>query len=195
MVNFQARKLIDNGEEYFLLILRDITKRKFFEQELFKITENLERLVEEKTQELQKQNEILEQLATRDVLTNLLNIRKFREYFISICSILIVASIIGAALNVIPYFFFDFTETKQKSTINVLKIRALFEDYANGVLSDEKLVEAVDIIREAELYCKKTPYDVSNAKYALRQAKSKGKAEYAAAKAELRRQKEGSRSS
>lgn len=83
MVNFQARKLIDNGEEYFLLILRDITKRKFFEQELFKITENLERLVEEKTQELQKQNEILEQLATRDVLTNLLNIRKFREILTS----------------------------------------------------------------------------------------------------------------
>ena len=83
MVNFQARKLIDDGEEYFLLILRDITKRKFFEQELFKITENLERLVEQKTQELQKQNEVLEQLATRDVLTNLLNIRKFREILTS----------------------------------------------------------------------------------------------------------------
>ena len=121
---------------------------------------------------------------------NVYEVLNNREYFISICSILIVASIIGAALNVIPYFFFDFTETKQKSTISVLKIRALFEDYANGVLSDEKLVEAVDIIREAELYWSKTPYDVSNAKYALRQAKSKGKAEYAAAKAELRRQKE-----
>ncbi len=83
MVNFQARKLIDNDKEYFLLILRDITKRKFFEQELFKITENLERLVAEKTQELQKKNEILERLATRDVLTDLLNIRKFREILTS----------------------------------------------------------------------------------------------------------------
>ena len=64
---------------------------------------------------------------------NVYEVLNNREYFISICSILIVASIIGAALNVIPYFFFDFTETKQKSTISVLKIRALFEDYANGV--------------------------------------------------------------
>ena len=113
-----------------------------------------------------------------------------REYFVSICTILIIASIIGAALNVIPYFFFDFTETKQKSTISVLKIRALFEDYANGVLADEKLVEAVEIIKEAEAYCVKIPYDLSGAKEVLRQAKSKSRAEYAATKAELRRQKE-----
>lgn len=122
--------------------------------------------------------------------SNVYEVLNNREYFISICSILIVASIIGAALNVIPYFFFDFTETKQKSVISVLKIRALFEDYANGVLSDEKLVEAVDIIREAEKYGTKTPCDLSGAKAVLRQAKSKGRAEYAAVKAELRRQKE-----
>ncbi len=79
MANFQARKIIYNGLEYLLLILRDITDRKFFEQELFKITENLELLVQEKTIELQKKNEMLEKLATRDTLTNLLNIRKFRE--------------------------------------------------------------------------------------------------------------------
>ena len=113
-----------------------------------------------------------------------------RDYFISICSILIIASVIGAALNVIPYFFFDFTETKQKSTVSVLKIRALFEDYANGVLSDEKLVEAVDIIREAEEFSAKPLNDLSGAGAVLREAKAKGKAEYSAAKAELRRQKD-----
>lgn len=83
MANFQARKIVEGGEEYFLLILRDITDRKFFEQELFKITENLELLVQEKTIELQKKNEMLEKLATRDTLTNLLNIRKFREILTS----------------------------------------------------------------------------------------------------------------
>lgn len=79
MANFQARLIVQDDEEYFLLILRDITDRKFFEQELFKITENLELMVQEKTLELQKKNEMLEKLATRDTLTNLLNIRKFRE--------------------------------------------------------------------------------------------------------------------
>lgn len=121
---------------------------------------------------------------------NVYEVLNNREYFISICSILIVASVIGAAMNVIPYFFFDFTETKQKSTVNVLKIRALFEDYANGVLSEDKLSEALEIIRESEEYRFKTPQDLRGARVVLRAEKAKGKAAYAAAKAALRRQKE-----
>ncbi len=79
MANFQVRRLTIDGEDYFLLILRDVTERRFLEQELFKITENLELLVQEKTLELQKKNEMLERLATTDTLTNLMNIRRFRE--------------------------------------------------------------------------------------------------------------------
>lgn len=79
MANFQARRIIIDDIEYFLLIFRDITERKYLEQELFKITENLEILVQQKTLELQKKNEMLEKLATRDTLTNLMNIRRFRE--------------------------------------------------------------------------------------------------------------------
>ncbi len=79
MANFQARKMVVDDVEYFLLILRDITDRKSLEQELFKITENLEAIVYEKTLELQKKNEMLERLATTDTMTNLLNIRRFRE--------------------------------------------------------------------------------------------------------------------
>jgi hypothetical protein len=122
--------------------------------------------------------------------SNVYEVLNNREYFISICTVLIIASIIGAALNVIPYFFFDFTETKQKSTISVLKIRALFEDYANGVLAEEKLVEAVEIIKEAEAYFARTPNNLSGAKEVLKQARAKSRAEYSATKAELRRQKE-----
>lgn len=112
------------------------------------------------------------------------------DYFVKICTVLIIASIIGAALNVIPYFFFDFTETKQKSTISVLKIRALFEDYANGVLSDKNLIEALEIINEAQMYCDKPLNDLSGAKAALKKAKRAGKEEYAAVKAALREQRE-----
>ncbi len=72
------------------------------------------------------------------------------DYFISICSVLIIASIIGAAMNVIPFFFYDLTETKQRGMVAVLKIRAMFEDYSNNVLSDKSLVEAVDIIEDAK---------------------------------------------
>ena len=73
-----------------------------------------------------------------------------QNYFVRICSILIIASAIGAALNVIPYFFYDFTETKQKSIIKVLKIRAMFEDYAEKQEANEDFTEAIGIIMEAE---------------------------------------------
>lgn len=74
------------------------------------------------------------------------------EYFSHICSVLIIASMVGAALNVIPFFFYDLTETRQRAMVSVLKIRAFFEDYGNGVLSDESLVETVEIISEAKQF-------------------------------------------
>lgn len=92
-----------------------------------------------------------------DVLNN-------REYFINICTVLIVASAIGAALNVIPYFFYDFTETKQKAMIKVLKIRAMFEDYSRNHHNEETFAEALEIIREARILSAKTPHDTEAAK-------------------------------
>ncbi len=92
-----------------------------------------------------------------DVLNN-------RDYFINICSVLIIASAIGAALNVIPYFFYDFTETKQKAIIKVLKIRAMFEDYSRNQHNEEAFAEAIEIIREARVLSAKTPHDIEAAK-------------------------------
>lgn len=84
--------------------------------------------------------------------SNVYDVLYNNDYFVHICSVLIIASVIGAALNVIPYFFYDLTETKQRAMVTVLKIRALFEDYGNGVLSDESLIEAIEIINEANEY-------------------------------------------
>lgn len=99
------------------------------------------------------------------------------DYFVSISSVLIVASVIGAAMNVIPYFFFDLTEAKQKGVVSVLKIRAMFEDYGNNALSNEILAEGIEIIREAREFSQKTPND-------LKAAKAQGKAEYKRVKLE-----------
>lgn len=74
------------------------------------------------------------------------------EYFTHICSVLVIASVVGAALNVIPFFFYDLTETKQRAMVNVLKIRAAAEDYSNGFVSEEKMSEAAEIIKEAKKY-------------------------------------------
>lgn len=63
---------------------------------------------------------------------------------------LIIMCAVGAFLNVVPYFFYDFTEKKQKSVIRVLQVRAMFEDFANGALKNRQLVEAVDLVNNAK---------------------------------------------
>ncbi len=87
-----------------------------------------------------------------------------KDYFIRICSILIIASVLGALLNAIPYFFYDLTETRQKAMVKVLKIRAMFEDYGNGVIKKESLAETVEIIEEAKIYSEKSPVSLVKAK-------------------------------
>lgn len=84
--------------------------------------------------------------------TNSYDVLYNQGYFIRICTVLIVASIIGAALNVIPYFFYDLSETDQKGMIAVLKLRAMFEDRDNGSLTDERREEAEKIVADAREY-------------------------------------------
>lgn len=71
--------------------------------------------------------------------------------------ILVIVAAAGATLNVIPFFFYDMTEVKQKSYVRVLKIRAMFEDYGNGIVDNGQLVEAIDLIREARENAEKQP--------------------------------------
>ncbi len=63
---------------------------------------------------------------------------------------MIIMAAVGAFMNVVPYFFYDLDEKRQKAIVRILKIRALFEDYSNGVLNDANVVEAIDIIRFAQ---------------------------------------------
>ncbi len=62
---------------------------------------------------------------------------------------LIIMAAVGAFMNMVPYLFYDLKEKDQRGVVRVLKIRAMFEDYGNGITNDKTLVEAVDIIREA----------------------------------------------
>ncbi len=98
-----------------------------------------------------------------DILTNLLKV-------------LILLSVFGAIMNVIPYFWYDFNERKQKSVIRVLKIRAMFEDYGNGVLDDGSLVEAVDIIRNSREMVSAEPKTLDKSTYKSIKDKAERKA-------------------
>lgn len=95
--------------------------------------------------------------------SNVYDVLYNKEYFISICTVLVIASIVGSALNVIPYFFYDLTESKQKAMIKVLKIRAMFEDFGNNVLSDKLIAEVIDIVNEAKKYDGKIPENKAEA--------------------------------
>ncbi len=99
-----------------------------------------------------------EQLANnQDNYNNALSALYDPDILLGLIKVLIVVAAFGALMNVIPYIWYDFNERKQKSVIRVLKVRAMFEDYGNGVLNDAELVEVVDIIRESRKMAAETP--------------------------------------
>ncbi len=99
------------------------------------------------------------------------------DIFIPLMHALIIIAAVGAFMNVIPFFWYDFNERKQKSVIRVLKVRALFEDYGNGVVDDGKLVEGIDIIRDARNMAAQEPKAIDKSYKSI-----KDKAEKKAAK-------------
>lgn len=78
---------------------------------------------------------------------------------------LIIMAAVGAFLNTVPYFFYDFNEKKQKSVIRVLKIRSLFEDYGNNALDNHKIVEAIDLVEKSRKMAAETPKTVTKEMY------------------------------
>ena len=65
---------------------------------------------------------------------------------------LVLMAAFGAFCNMVPYFFYDLKEVQQKSIVRILKIRAVFEDFGNGIIDDQRLVEAVEIINDTKDY-------------------------------------------
>ena len=130
---------------------------------------------------------IIAQEGPLDDPTNVYNVLYHKETFIAIFGVLVAASVVGAFMNVVPYFFYDLTEIKQQGIIKVLKIRALFEDYGNGILQDRDLVETIDIIKQAKELENAQAKNIAEYKLAVKKAGNKAdkkvaKEEYNAAK-------------
>ena len=64
--------------------------------------------------------------------------------------VIIIFSAVGALLNLIPFCFYNLTENKHRAYIDVLKIRAMFENHELGKLEKEELTECMVIIHQAE---------------------------------------------
>lgn len=78
---------------------------------------------------------------------------------------MILMAAFGAFMNVVPYFFYDLKEKQQKAIVRILKIRALFEDYGNGIINEGELVETIDIIRAARELQNEEAVDVDKRAY------------------------------
>ncbi len=69
-------------------------------------------------------------------------------------------SVIGAAIDVLPWFAYDISETGQRSMIRVIRIRTIVEDRAAKMNEDSSYIEGCEAILKAEKYYGKSKVDV-----------------------------------
>lgn len=119
-----------------------------------------------------------------DVMMSPYNVLYINDIFKQVFSVIVILSVVGAILNVVPYFFYDMTELRQRSIVKILKLRAMFEDYGNGVLNDRDIVSTIDMIEESVIMAEAQPKDLSMLKAQIRQ--SKNSAERKAARKEYK---------
>lgn len=65
-----------------------------------------------------------------------------------IVKVIIICSIIGTLLSVIPFFFYDLSDEKHKNMVKALKIRSFFEDFEKQELDDGEFEEGIKSIYE-----------------------------------------------
>ncbi len=70
----------------------------------------------------------------------------------SLMDTLLVISIIGAAVDVLPWFLYDISETGQKSMIRAIRIRTLVEDADSDQKEDSTYIEGCEAIFKAKKY-------------------------------------------
>lgn len=86
---------------------------------------------------------------------------------------LCILSIIGAALNLIPFFFYSLSVEKHRNIVKALEYRALFDDYVNDCLDDERIIETIEGINETYSYLNAPKPDFKALRADLRSAKGK----------------------
>ncbi len=87
----------------------------------------------------------------------------------SLMDTLLVISIVGAAVDVLPWFFYDISETGQKAMIRAIRIRTLVEDAATGA-EESTYIEGCEAIFNARKYFGNAKDETT--KEILKQAKS-----------------------
>ncbi len=109
----------------------------------------------------------------------------------SMLDVLITISVFGAALDIIPWLFYDVTETGQKSMFRVIRLRTLIEDHKSGKEELSNFVEGCEAVFSAREYGgrQKTEVPKNELKQARRlpKATAEQKAQRAAAVKEIKK--------
>ncbi len=91
--------------------------------------------------------------------------------------VLCILSIIGAVLNLVPFMFYDLSREKHQNIIRVLYYRSVYDDYTEGVLSDETIVRTVENIRQGIAFLEAPAPDIAACKAAVKEAKKQPRGE------------------
>lgn len=84
--------------------------------------------------------------------------------------VLFVISALGAAIDILPWFLYDISETGQKSMIRVIRLRTLVEDRKAQMLDSDAYIEGCETLLKAEEYYGQRPKRIPS-KELIKQAK------------------------
>jgi len=108
-----------------------------------------------------------------NVMMSPYNVLYINDIFKQVFSVIVLLSVVGAILNVIPFFFYDMTELRQRSIVKILQLRAMFEDYGNGILRDRDIVSTIDMIEEASEMAAAAPKNINELRASVKHSKNK----------------------
>ena len=108
-----------------------------------------------------------------NVMMSPYNVLYINDIFKQVFSVIVLLSVVGAILNVIPFFFYDMTELRQRSIVKILQLRAMFEDYGNGILRDRDIVSTIDMIEEASEMAAAAPMNINELRASVKHSKNK----------------------
>ncbi len=90
----------------------------------------------------------------------------------SLMDTLLIISIVGAAIDVLPWLLYDITETGQKSMIRVIRIRTLVEDRDADSFDEVAYIEGCEAIFKAREYLHQEPVNIQDLKQKLKEVKA-----------------------
>ncbi len=82
---------------------------------------------------------------------------------------LMLVSLVGAIIDVVPWIFYDLSDAQQKSVIRVIRIRSAIADKKAGVVTDDLYVEACEAVLQSRDYSGKEKVQKPNRKTASKQ--------------------------